>query len=64
MAMVTRAVLVPGNGAGDVTRCNWYGWVAARLQEAGLPCTLRNMPDPVTARKQIWLPFLRDEVSE
>ena len=25
--MSKRAVIVPGNGSGDVTRSNWYSWV-------------------------------------
>ena len=22
-----KAVIIPGNGSGDVTRSNWYSWV-------------------------------------
>ena len=29
---------------------------------SGLSCTLRNMPDPVTARRSIWLPFMKTEL--
>ena len=27
MSRAVRAVIVPGNGSGDVTRANWYSWV-------------------------------------
>ena len=30
-----KVVIVPGNGAGDVTRCNWYGWLQDKLTKAG-----------------------------
>ena len=25
--MPNKAVIIPGNGSGDVTRANWYSWV-------------------------------------
>ena len=28
----------------------------------GFSCDLRNMPDPVTARRSIWLPFMKNEL--
>ncbi|XP_074844545.1 serine hydrolase RBBP9 [Carettochelys insculpta] len=59
----TKAVIVPGNGAGNVEKSNWYGWVRKRLgQIPGFQCLLRNMPDPVTARESIWLPFMESEL--
>ena len=55
---------MPGNGDGDVTRSNFYGWLQRKLQ--GHPAfgevVLRDMPDPIRARRKIWLPFLRDEM--
>merc|ERR1712227_1056456 len=61
--MSKRAVIVPGNGSGDVTRSNWYSWVMKRLNEIeGFTCDLRNMPDPITARRSIWLPFMKNEL--
>jgi hypothetical protein len=27
VCQVSRVVIVPGNGAGHVTRANWYGWM-------------------------------------
>nr|XP_055074439.1 serine hydrolase RBBP9 [Misgurnus anguillicaudatus] len=58
-----RAVILPGNGAGNVEHCNWYGWVKKRINEIlDMSCVLKNMPDPVTARESIWLPFMEKEL--
>ncbi|XP_067900948.1 serine hydrolase RBBP9 isoform X2 [Heterodontus francisci] len=54
-----RAVIVPGNGVGDVEDSNWYKWVKDKLNQIpDFQCLLQNMPDPITARKTIWLPFM------
>ncbi|CAG5132279.1 unnamed protein product [Candidula unifasciata] len=55
-------VIVPGNGAGEVTCANWYGWLARKLKDAGIRCQLQNMPDPITAKESIWLPFMEKEL--
>ncbi|XP_023348558.1 putative hydrolase RBBP9 [Eurytemora carolleeae] len=58
-----KAVIVPGNGCGDVADSNWYGWANRKLNEIpGFSSILRNMPDPITARESIWLPFMKDEL--
>ncbi|XP_005111079.1 putative hydrolase RBBP9 isoform X2 [Aplysia californica] len=57
-----RFVIVPGNGAGDVHRANWYGWLFRKLCDAGMECCLENMPDPITARESVWLPFMEKEL--
>ncbi|KAL1006198.1 hypothetical protein UPYG_G00069130 [Umbra pygmaea] len=60
---LTKAVIVPGNGAGDVERCNWYGWANTQINKIpGMTCLLRNMPDPVRATESIWLPFMQEEL--
>lgn len=51
-------VIVPGNGSGEVTCSNWYAWLSSKLKDAGVRCQLRNMPDPITAKESIWLPFM------
>ncbi|XP_067936143.1 uncharacterized protein [Watersipora subatra] len=54
-----KVVIVPGNGSGDVLHANWYGWACKRLKKnEGLECKLENMPDPIYARENIWLPFM------
>ena len=48
----TKAVIIPGNGSGDVAQSNWYGWANRKLNDIpGFSSTLKNMPDPVTARR-------------
>ncbi|GLC40605.1 hypothetical protein PLESTF_001016700 [Pleodorina starrii] len=58
--------IVPGNGAGDVEDCNWYGWLRdqlrARWPEDQVRIALRNMPDPVRARQAVWLPFMEKQL--
>jgi predicted alpha/beta hydrolase family esterase len=55
-------VIVPGNGAGEVTCANWYGWISKKLKDAGVTCHLKNMPDPITAKESEWLPFMEKEL--
>ena len=63
MGGAKKAVIVPGNGSGDVRRSNWYGWAQAKLDQLpDFSCRLENMPDPVTARKSIWLPFMKEQL--
>ena len=55
-----RVVILPGNGCDDVRNANWYGWMASRLEREGKfsEVVLRDMPDPLRARRSIWLPFM------
>ncbi|CAO2578530.1 Double zinc ribbon and ankyrin repeat-containing protein 1 [Lemmus lemmus] len=47
MASPSKAVIVPGNGGGDVATQGWYGWVRKGLEQVpGFQCLARNMPDP------------------
>ncbi|XP_039594684.1 serine hydrolase RBBP9 [Polypterus senegalus] len=58
-----KVVIVPGNGAGNVEYCNWYGWTKKKLNKMkGLECLLENMPDPLTARETVWLPFMENKL--
>ena len=59
-----RAVIVPGNGDGDIEHSNWYAWIAGKLRndERFDEVVLKNMPDPIRARRDIWLPFMRTEM--
>jgi len=61
--------IIPGNGAGDVQNCMWYPWVKNKLNNTEIipntmtiECVLQNMPDPLYARKTIWLPFMEKEL--
>ena len=63
LCQVVRVVIVPGNGSGDVEASNWYGDVRDSLNEAdGVEAVLRNMPDPLYARKDRWLPFMEKQL--
>merc|ERR1712034_159458 len=58
-----RAVIIPGNGSGNVHRSNWYGWLYEKLNKMeNFSCELKDMPDPVTAFESSWLPFMKDEL--
>ena len=63
--MPIKVAIVPGNGGGDVKRCNWYAWARVQfdVKLKGVSAHLRNMPDPVVARESIWLPFMRSELN-
>eukprot|EP00035_Acanthoeca_spectabilis_P027271 m.465973 g.465973 ORF g.465973 m.465973 type:complete len:192 (+) comp24764_c0_seq1:157-732(+) len=63
-AQVTRVVIVPGNGGGDVWECNWYAQAYAAMSGwDDVEPVLDNMPDPVRAREKIWVPFMRDKLN-
>lgn len=55
-----KAIILPGNGDGDVRHSNWYNWLRQKLVNSGgfSDVILKNMPDPVTARRSVWLPFV------
>ncbi|KAJ3614162.1 hypothetical protein NHX12_017738 [Muraenolepis orangiensis] len=56
-----KVVILPGNGSGDVERSNWYGWARKQINKIpDVTCILKNMPDPVTARECVWLPFMEE----
>ena len=58
--MGSKFVILPGNGPGDVECSNWYGWARDKLNKIdGVTAVLENMPDPVSARQEIWLPFMQ-----
>ncbi|XP_003476547.1 serine hydrolase RBBP9 [Cavia porcellus] len=63
MVVPAKAVIVPGNGGGDVATHGWYGWAKRALEQIpGFQCLAKNMPDPITARESIWLPFMETEL--
>ena len=60
LADMVRAVIVPGNGCSNVRSSNWYGWLEKRLLQDGRfsEVVVKDMPDPLEARRSIWLPFM------
>uniref|UniRef100_A0A2K6K1K2 RB binding protein 9, serine hydrolase n=1 Tax=Rhinopithecus bieti TaxID=61621 RepID=A0A2K6K1K2_RHIBE len=43
MASPSKAVIVPGNGGGDVTTHGWYGWVKKELEKVSAQCLPRSI---------------------
>ncbi len=58
--LVMKVIILPGNGCTNVLRSNWYGWLHQALNSAGITCIAENMPDPYNARRNIWIPFIKD----
>lgn len=54
-----RFVLLHGNG-GATGSDHWFPEVASGLRAAGHHADCPDLPDPVLARAEFWLPFLRD----
>ena len=57
-------MLVPGNGCQNIATSNWYRYMQTQLQEAALfsDVVMKNMPDPFEAKRDIWIPFIKDEL--
>lgn len=56
-----KAIIIPGNGNTDITE-NWFQNVKNELQKLGLDVIAENMPDPDLARKEYWLPFIKEKI--
>jgi predicted alpha/beta hydrolase family esterase len=59
--MKPRFVFVHGNQTSD-WRTPWTVWLQQKLASRGYDTHFENMPDPQVARRDIWIPYLRDEV--
>jgi predicted alpha/beta hydrolase family esterase len=57
-----KAIIIPGNGSADIM-WGWYQSVKNELQQLGLDVIAENMPDPDLARKEYWLPFIKEKLS-
>jgi predicted alpha/beta hydrolase family esterase len=57
-----KIILLPGNGDCDMETTNWYKWVADELRKRDYQVISQNMPDPEIARKDIWFPFVVNEL--
>jgi uncharacterized protein len=59
---MNRVVIVPGNGCTSIKESNWYGWLYESLCSHGEfdEVVCENMPDPYGARRDVWIPFLKD----
>lgn len=57
-----KVIIIPGNGNTDITE-NWFQEVKKGVQELGLDVIAENMPDPDLARKEYWIPFIKEKLS-
>ena len=57
-----KAIIIPGNGITYITD-NWFQSVRKGLEELGLDVIAENMPDPDLARREFWLPFIKEKLS-
>jgi uncharacterized protein len=60
--MKPRVVLLPGNGGAKIETDNWYAWVRDELRKLDFEVIATDMPDPVIAHMNIWLPFIKNEL--
>lgn len=56
-----KAMIVPGNDNTLITS-NWYQYVKDELQKLGFEVIAEKMPDPILARKKIWIPFIKEKI--
>ena len=56
---MARVAVIPGNGCGAIRDSNWYGWLEEQLKRSSVAkCAMDDMPDPLYAKRSIWLPFM------
>lgn len=54
-------MIIPGNDDTPISS-NWYLYVKGELENLGLTVIAKDMPDPVLARKEYWLPFIEEQL--
>lgn len=58
--MKPKIIIIPGNGGSDIETDHWYSWLRDELRQLGFEVIAENMPDPVIAKKSIWLPHIKN----
>jgi len=56
-----KAMIIPGNENTDISE-NWFPYVKRELEKLGIEVIAKNMPDPVLARKDYWIPFIEKKL--
>jgi predicted alpha/beta hydrolase family esterase len=56
-----KAMIIPGNGNTDISD-NWFPYIKRKLERLGLVVIAKNMPDPLLARKEFWIPFIEQNL--
>jgi uncharacterized protein len=57
-------IIAPGNGCNNIRKSNWYGKMHDRLTDNGILCICENFPDPLYARREKWIPFMKSLVDK
>ncbi len=55
-----KAIIIPGNG-GNNPEDKWFPYVKKALEELGVVVLNNKYPDPMLARKEYWLPFIKEQ---
>jgi len=58
-----KVIIVPGNGCNNVRASNWYGTMECTLQAKKIGVAMQNMPDPLYARENRWIPFIVNKLA-
>lgn len=53
-----KIIIIPGNGDSHIDSDHWYGWLRDELRSRGYDVIAEDMPDPVVAHANIWLPHI------
>ena len=56
-----KVIIIPGNGNTDINDI-WFPSVKQALEKKSIEVIAHNMPDPELARKDIWLPYIKNEL--
>jgi hypothetical protein len=59
-----KIMILPGNGGCLIQTHHWYPWLFAALKAHGFEVIAENMPDPVLARSQYWIPFIEEKLEQ
>ena len=62
--MKPTVIICPGNGCNNIRQSNWYGLLYNILKEKDIPCECNDFPDPLHARRDRWVPFMRATATE
>ena len=57
--MGLKAILIPGNGGATPTE-GWLPYLERELPKLGIEVMNTQFPDPILARAEFWLPFIKE----
>jgi len=56
--MDRKVIIIPGNGNTN-PEDNWFPWLKSELEKFFIPVKNIKFPDPILAREEFWLPFIK-----